>query len=165
MFLSSLILIILSILPVRTLFALYQNYQLALHSNLPILISPVNPFNPLWILLRPYLNPILSHLPFKLGHFTKYNYLGWTWRDKNSLHTIHGPAFLIVTTVENQLIISDANACSSIFKRWTDFPKNPAFNDSLNIVGRNVGTAEGNAWKRQRRITATAFNEQNNSLV
>jgi cytochrome P450 len=153
------------VLPVWTLFALYQNYQVAVRTNLPCVISPVNPFNPLWILLRPYINPVLTHLPFNLGRFTAYNYLGWSWRDKNYLHTIHGPVFMIVTPAENQLIVGDAKASDAIFKFSTNFPKNPAFNDVLNIFGHNVSTAEGNAWKRQRKITTAAFNERNSSLV
>jgi cytochrome P450 len=35
----------------------------------------------------------------------------------------------------------------------------------LNTFGPNVGTSEGDAWQRQRKITAAAFNERNNGLV
>ncbi|KAK5051955.1 hypothetical protein LTR84_002759 [Exophiala bonariae] len=151
--------------PIWTMVALYRNYRLAQGADLPILISPVNPFNPLWILSRPYLNPLLSRLPGVLSQSTRYNYLGWAWRDKNYLHTLHGPAFIIVTPGENQLIVGGADACDDLFKRYREWPKNPAFNDPLNTFGPSVGTAEGDAWKRQRKITTAAFNERNSSLV
>ncbi len=153
------------VLPLWMLISLLQNYKLARPSKLPILISPVNPFNPFWILLRPYINPLLSCLPFGLGSFAEYNYLGFAWRDKNRLHTLHGGAYIIVTPGQNQLIVGDAAACNDIFKNYRAWPKNAAFNEPLNTFGPNVGTAEGDAWQRQRKITAVAFNERNNSLV
>ncbi|MCJ1439481.1 hypothetical protein MMC27_008875 [Xylographa pallens] len=108
---------------------------------------------------------MFARLPLNLGSFTAYNYLGWAWDDKGRLHAIHGPVFLIVTPTENQLIVGHAEACNSIFKDWRNFVKNPAFNMVLDIFGPNVGTAEGNDWQRQRKITTVAFNESNNSLV
>lgn len=153
------------ILPLWTILALYRNYKLAQTTQLPLVISPVNPFNPLWILSRPFLNPLLSCLPSPLSSFTRYNYLGWAWRDKNYLHTIYGPAFVIVTPGENQLIVGDANACDDLLKYHRQWPKNAAFNDPLNTFGHNVGTAEGDAWKRQRKITTAAFNERNSNMV
>lgn len=153
------------VLPLWTILSLYRNYKLAQRTQLPLVISPVNPFNPFWILSRPYFNPLLARLPDALSHFTRYNYLGWAWRDKNYLHTLYGPAFIIVTPGENQLIVGDANACDDLFKRYREWPKNPAFNNPLNTFGPSVGTAEGDAWKRQRKITTAAFNERNSSLV
>ncbi|MCJ1311357.1 hypothetical protein MMC25_005028 [Agyrium rufum] len=152
-------------LPLWSTVALYRNHRRATPIGLPLLISPIDPFNPLWILLRPYVNPLLSCLPYGLGSFTRYDYLGWVWHDKNQLHRIHGPAFVIVTPGQNHLIVGDAAACNDIFKRWREVVKNPAFNDSLNIFGHNVGTAAGNDWQRQRKTTAVAFNEHNNGLV
>lgn len=153
------------VLPLWTTVAIYRNYVLAQSINLPIVISPVDPFNPLWIISRPYLNPLLSRLPAGLSLFTRYNYLGWVWRDKNYLHSILGPAFIIVTPGENQLIVGDANACDDLFKYYRQWPKNPAFNNPLNTFGHSVATAEGDAWKRQRKITTAAFNERNSGLV
>jgi len=70
-----------------------------------------------------------------------------------------------VTPGENQLIVADANACDDLLKYYRQWPKNAAFNDPLNTFGHNVGTAEGDAWKRQRKITTVAFNERNSNLV
>jgi cytochrome P450 len=145
--------------------ALYRNYRIAQSTGLPLLVSPINPVNPVWILLRPYINPLFSQLPFKIGYFAQYNYLGWEWHDKNQLHTIYGPVFMIVTPTENHLILADKAACEYVFKHIRDWQMNPAFNAPLEIFGSNVGTAEGHAWQRQRRITGMAFNERNSNLV
>jgi cytochrome P450 len=153
------------VLPLWGLVSLVQNYNIARTTRLPILISPVNPFNPFWILLRSYINPIFSSLPFGLGSFTDYNFLGFAWKDKGHLHALYGGAYIIVTPGQNQLIVGDADACNDIFKHYRQWPKNAAFNEPLNTFGPNVGTAEGDAWQRQRKITAVAFNERNNRLV
>ena len=149
----------------RPLWSLFRNYQLAKKTTLPILFSPINPYSAIWIVVRPYANPILAYLPFNLGRFTIYNYLGWAWRDKNNLHSLYGPAFIIVTPAENQLIVGDATACEDLLKRWRDYVRNPRFRAPLDIFGPNVGTAEGSAWQRQRKITIAAFSEKNHDLV
>lgn len=165
MFLFQIVIFTALVLPLWTLISLIRNYNIAHTTGLPILISPVNPFNPFWILLRPYINPILSYLPFGTGEFTKYNYLGFAWRDKNHRHSAIGGAYIIVTPGQNQLIVGDATACNEIFKHHRDWPKNDAFNVPLNTFGPNVGTSAGDAWQRQRKITSVAFNERNNNLV
>lgn len=152
-------------LPLWIFVCLGQNYRTARSTKLPVLVSPVDPFNPFWILMRPYVNPVLAGLPFGLGAFTEYNYLGFMWRDKGFLHSVHGGAYMIATPGQNQLIVGDASACNEIFKSHRSWPKNAAFNEPLNTFGPNVGTSEGDAWQRQRKITAAAFNERNNSLV
>jgi hypothetical protein len=65
--------------PLWTAASLLRNYKAARSTKLPIVISPVNPFNPLWILSRQYINPVFAALPFGLGSFTSYNFLGFAW--------------------------------------------------------------------------------------
>lgn len=152
-------------LPTWIIWALNRNYQLAKSTGLSVLVSPVDPVNPVWILLRPYINPPLSRLPFNMGSFTQYNHLGWEWHDKNRLHAIHGPVFMIATPTRNHLVLADKSACEYVFKHIREWPMNPAFNDPLEVFGPNVGTVEGQSWQRQRKITSLAFNEKNSSLV
>jgi cytochrome P450 len=146
-------------------YALARNYVTARKTGLPLLISPFNPFNPLWILSRPYINPFLSYLPFGLGNSTKYNYLGYTWRDQNRLHTRYGKAYIIVTPDENHLVVGDTQGCDQILRLYRNWTKNNRFNDPLNTFGRNLGTVDGEEWQKHRKITAVAFNDRNNALV
>jgi cytochrome P450 len=152
-------------LPLWSLASLGRNYLTARSTGLPILISPVDPFNPIWIIVRPYLNPIFASLPFGWGKFTEYNHLGFEWRDKGRLHDIHGPAYVIATPGLNQLIVADAAAGSTILKQHRTWQKSATLSEPLNIFGPNIGSAEGEDWQRQRKMTAVAFNERNNKLV
>ena len=165
MFVSTLACLTLLLYTSSTLWRLFCNYQLAKKTKLPILFNPINPYSAIWIVLRPYVNPVFAYLPYNLSRFTTYNYLGWAWRDKTKLHSIFGPAFIIVTPAENQLIVGDATACEDLLKRWRDYVRNPRFRAPLDIFGPNVGTAEGSAWQRQRKITIAAFSEKNHDLV
>ncbi|KAK6379272.1 hypothetical protein LTS17_006190 [Exophiala oligosperma] len=148
-----------------TLVSLVQNYRTARSAKLPVLICPIDPFNPFWMLLRPYINPLLARLPFGLGAFTEYNHLGFMWRDQGRLHEVHGGAYMIVTPGLNQLVVADASAGTEILRSIHTWGKNPAFNEPLKTFGPSVATDEGDAWQRQRKITAVAFSERNNYLV
>ena len=159
------ILIILFALPCWTAYNIYLNYRRALTIGLPIVITPVDPLNPLWIFARPYLVDFLSHLPFGLGEFAGYSYLGWAWKDQYAMQARYGDAFTIVTSRETQVFVADAKAADEILTRRKAFFKNTAINAPFNIFGRNVSSVEGEDWQRHRRITTPPFNEQNSGLV
>ncbi|KPI44958.1 Secologanin synthase [Cyphellophora attinorum] len=146
-------------------YRLAQNYSAARKTGLSVVISPFNPFNPLWILTRPYINPLLSYLPFGLSEITQYNYLGFTWRDQNRLHARYGKAYIIATPDENHLVVGDVVGCDKILKHYRNWSKNNRFNDPLNTFGCNLGTVDGEEWQKHRKVTAVAFNERNNTLV
>jgi cytochrome P450 len=153
---------------VPTLLSCYKlahNYSSARKTGLAVVINPFNPFNPLWILSRPYINPVLSYLPIGLSEVTQYNYLGFTWRDQNRLHARYGKAYIIATPDENHLVVGDVVGCDEILKHYRNWSKNDRFNDPLNTFGRNLGTVDGDEWQKHRKVTAVAFNERNNALV
>ena len=159
------LLITLLALPCFTVYKMYSNYSVALKIGLPIIFTPVDPFHPLWVLLRPYLSPVLSCLPFGLGTWTHYSYLGWPWKDKYALHARYGGAFTIVTPAGNQVIVADAKAADDISTRRKDFVKKAEIYAPFNIFGLNVNTVNGETWQRHRKITTPPFNERNSSLV
>jgi hypothetical protein len=82
-------------LPVWHLYGIYKNYQFALKIGLPIIITPINPTNPLWVLVGPYLHSFLAGVPFGLEKWASYSYLGWSWKDKYAMHARLGSAFTI----------------------------------------------------------------------
>ena len=67
------------------IYLITANYVTARKIGLPILICPVDTFNPLWLLARPVVAPTLRHLPFGLGEFARYSYIGWTWEYRYQL--------------------------------------------------------------------------------
>ena len=103
--------------------SLEQNRRLALQMQVPIVISPFNPVNPLWMISQKVLIPLLQRLPFGLGSFTRYNRMGWVYHDKYRLHAELGDLFVHVNPAKNQLFVANPGAVEEIFQRRRDFEK------------------------------------------
>lgn len=147
------------------LLCLVSNYRQARRIGLPILITPVDVMNPVWVLTQQWLVPLLKRLPFGLGYFANYSYLSWAFADKYSLHDRLGDAFVIVGPATNQVIVANAEAVEDIASRRKDFQKSEAMYKPLEVFGPNLDTVEGETWQRHRRITTPPFNERNSNLV
>lgn len=150
-----------------TFFSIISNYNTARKIALPVIISPVSPLNPLWILTYrtfPFVL-LLEHLPFGLGKWARCTYMGWTFHDKHALHDELGPIFVVVTPSGNEVSVADSQATHTILSRRKEFIKPAVMYEQLNVFGRNLNTVEGEDWQRQRRLTAPNFNERTSSLV
>lgn len=158
-------LISLCALPCWTIYRIFVNYQKARRIGFPIVVTPIDPFDPLWVVARPYLAPLLSRLPFGLGDFTHYSYLAWAWKDGILMHKRYGDTLTIVTPAENQVFVADAKAVEDVLVRRKDFTKKPALYVMFDIFGPSVTSVEGETWQRHRKITTPPFNERNSSLV
>jgi hypothetical protein len=158
-------LISLCALPCWTIYRIFGNYQKARRIGFPIVVTPIDPFDPLWVVARPYLAPLLSRLPFGLGDFTHYRYLAWAWKDGILMHKRYGDTLTIVTPAENQVFVADAKAVEDVLVRRKDFTKKPALYVMFDIFGPSVTSVEGETWQRHRKITTPPFNERNSSLV
>lgn len=150
-----------------TFFSVISTYNTARKIALPVIISPVSPLNPLWILTYrtfPFVL-LLKHLPFGLGKWARCTYMGWTFHDKHALHDELGPVFIVVTPSGNEVSVADPQATHTILSRRKEFIKPAVMYEQLNVFGRNLNTVEGEDWQRQRRLTAPNFNERTSSLV
>ncbi|KAI9813048.1 MAG: hypothetical protein M1827_004268 [Pycnora praestabilis] len=145
--------------------ALLINYTRARQLGLPIIISPINPLNPIWVLSNKRLIPYVEKLPWDLGGFTRYIWIGWSFDDKYHVHEKLGDAFVLVTPGDNEIHICNASTLDEVFSRKDDFPKPTAMYKPLECFGRNVDTVGGKDWQRHRKITTRPFNERNSSLV
>lgn len=105
------------------LLACALNVRQAKRSRLPLVFSPVDAINPLWILTQPLLLPLLRRLPWFLGSWTRYNQRGWLFRDKYKMHTELGDAWMHVTPLNKTVYIADAAACQQVYTRKNDFVK------------------------------------------
>ena len=108
-----------------TFFSILSNYNAACKIDLPLIISPVSPLNPIWILTYRAFPWVLSlkHLPFGLGRWARCTYLGWQFHDKHALHDELGSLFIIVTPSVNEISVADSQATHAIFSRRKDFIK------------------------------------------
>ena len=109
-----------------TLVSLLVNYLAARKLTLPIIISPLNALNPLWMLVQklfPVLITILPKLPFGLGKWARCTYMGWTFQDKYALHVELGLVFVLVTPSGNELWVADPDVAHMVFAKRKEYHK------------------------------------------
>jgi len=153
--LSSFILVIL----IWSVGSIISNYNVARKVGLPLVISPVAPLNPLWILLYRTIPSVLllKYLPFGLGRWARCTVMGWTFQDKHAMHDELGPIFTVVTPAGIELSVADPHVTHTIFSHRKEFIK-PAVMygkssgiwslkactdkhvEQLNVFGRNLNT-------------------------
>lgn len=102
-----------------TSLSFWNNYKAARQIGFPIVISPVTPLNPIWILSWRLFPSILwlRHLPFGLGTWARCTYMGWSFDDKHALHDELGDIFTIVTPGGNEVIVADRDAAQNVLTR------------------------------------------------
>jgi cytochrome P450 len=152
---------------VSTAWSLFRNYVVARKVGLPIVIVPISPENPLWMLLARYILPVLQYVPFGNGHFSRFCHIGWEFDEKARAHVELGDAFMFATPGKNWIYLCDADATHDIIKRERsgEFARPVELLAMLDVFGPNISTMNGSDWQRQRKCTAASFNEQSNVLV
>jgi cytochrome P450 len=152
---------------IATNWSLYCNYLIARKVGLPIIIVPISPENPIWMLLARYILPIIQHIPFGNGHFTRFCHIGWEFDEKAGAHIELGDAFMFATPGKNWIYLCDADAVHNIVRRERqgEFARPVELLAMLDVFGPNISTMNGCDWQRHRKCTAASFNEQSNLLV
>ena len=105
-------------------YCLLMNYLIARKIGVPLVVIPISHENPLWMIVdKKVFIPLFERLPFGSGNFTRYNWRGWEFADKNRSHLGMGDAFVVVTPGRNWLYLCNAEALMDIFQRRADFPR------------------------------------------
>ncbi|TVY45912.1 putative cytochrome P450 [Lachnellula subtilissima] len=144
---------------------LYKSYNKARHIGLPLVLSPFHPWGLFWMLGGAFLGPLLLRLPFGLGEFVNHIKSDGYYLTRNALHQKHGPAFIVVSPGCIQIVVGDGAAVEEILtKRHKEFPKSELY-QGLKVFGNNLETAEGDDWRRHRKLTVPPFNERNSNIV
>ncbi|KAJ8127229.1 hypothetical protein O1611_g6409 [Lasiodiplodia mahajangana] len=76
-----------------------------------------------------------------------------------------GDAYIQVSSRNIWLYIADPVAIVDIWRRGKEFPRDVSVTAILDVFGPNISTAQGTQWQKHRRITASSFNDHNNSIV
>jgi cytochrome P450 len=152
---------------VSTAWSLFCNHAIARKIGLPVIIVPISPENPLWMLLARHVIPILQYVPFGNGDFSRFCHVGWEFELKARAHIDLGDAFILATPGKNWIYLCDADATHDIIKRERsgEFARPVELLAILDVFGPNISTMNGSDWQRQRKCTAASFNEQSNALV
>ncbi|KAF1980242.1 hypothetical protein BU23DRAFT_562636 [Bimuria novae-zelandiae CBS 107.79] len=157
----------LALFAIPAAWSLWRNYFIARQVGLLIVIIPISPENPVWMLLARYIVPILQYVPFGNGHFTRFCHVGWEFDEKARAHIELSDAFMFATPGKNWIYLCDANAAQDIVRRERqgEFAHPVELLAVLDVFGPNISTMNGSDWQRQRKCTAASFNEQSNLLV
>ncbi|KAI1432190.1 hypothetical protein GGR50DRAFT_624404 [Xylaria sp. CBS 124048] len=127
---------------------------------------PICYTNPLWTLIDGRIMPIVKRIPFiDDDSFARYNFRGWEMADRFQSHDQINPAYVLVSPRRNWQYTADPEALIEVFHWRTGFPRCLKLTDILNVFRPNMSTVDRAAWKVQRKITATCFNDQNNQIV
>lgn len=104
------------------LYALYKSYRLALKIGLPIVIVPIDPHNPLWLICSVPLKPILSRLlPAVLWHKFEIITYGFEYESRWEPFARNGKAYTLVGPGSVQVWLADAELLSIVYSRRKSF--------------------------------------------
>lgn len=71
---------------IRSLSKTASNYRAAKKLGLPVVVSPINARNVVWLLTQKYIGPIIYAAPFGLGAWARFTVRGWLWEDHEKVH-------------------------------------------------------------------------------
>lgn len=97
------------------------NYRRASSMGIPLVRLIIDVNNLPWMILEPYLWPLLDRLPINWGSFGIYSRRGYHFADKADSHLRYGPIWAIVTPVDVYIHVGDPDAVNEIFNRRTHF--------------------------------------------
>lgn len=139
------ILLLLLLFFASAIWHLARNYREGREVGLPIIIVPISPENPIWMILARYLIPILQYVPFGKGYFTRFCHLGWEFDDKARAHLELGDAFMFVTPGKNWIYLCIADTAHDVIRRERqgDFARSGELMAFLDVFGPNISTVGG----------------------
>ncbi|CZS87974.1 uncharacterized protein RCO7_00944 [Rhynchosporium graminicola] len=147
--------------------SLREAHRFAANSTVPCVTVYNRVDSILFLVLSPWIAPIVEALPFGWGHWMLYAKKDGSWYHRGKLHReeLKSDVFFHVGAGGQLLIVADADVASQVVHRWKDFSKKIAYYRTLAVFGPNVVTVEGTDWQRHRKITSPPFNEKNSGLV
>jgi cytochrome P450 len=144
--------------------SLLRNYYAAKAVGIPVIISPVDVFHPVWLVFGGLVKPFIFILPYGLRRWSTFYNLDWPFYDKGRIHRDVGEVFALVNPWNIAIILDDPVGAEAVYHRRKDFIKGGNYN-LFNFFGKNVFSVNGEDWARQRRITGPCFNENVSGLV
>ena len=101
---------------------LYANYRIARQSRFPVLVSPVNTDNLIWIIFGVTFRPVLATcLPSVAYDRIIPTIYGWEFLYRNQVFDRLGSSFMLVTPGKNELWVADSEIAHSILTRRSAF--------------------------------------------
>ncbi|KAF4896219.1 Efflux pump vrtL [Colletotrichum fructicola] len=153
-----------------SLLCLIRNIRIAKTIGIPVVWSPISPFNPFWIIFNKRLSPIIQRLPLSLGSWTQHDALNWTWVDRahgdSQVHEKLGDTFAHATPREIEIHTRDPAVADEVLrKRANEFPKISHYAKVLDFLGTSLVSSDGEDWVRHRKATVSTLSDRNNRRV
>lgn len=153
-----------SLILANYLYRFTTNYIIAKRLALPIVICPFTWQNPLWVLTARTLHIWrLSHLP-GLG-WLRYSHLGWSLHDKHHSRIRFGPAFVIVSARNNEVVLHDPAAVTEVLGKYKKWERPRDAYKIFSLLGENVDSVSSEEWPRHRKVLNAGFVEANLRVV
>ena len=110
-----------------TAWRITSNYLVARRVGVPVVVVPINPESPLYMmlddLLGAYIDRLVSWLPFGSGSYTRYAHRGWDVRDRAKSFVELGDAFILVTSGKNWFYTCNAETLIELLQRKGEFKR------------------------------------------
>lgn len=142
-----------------------RNYLTARSYGLPVVLTPVSFQDVWWIPLRPFFSWV-EKLPLGLGDWYIYTTMGWPTEDGNRALLKYGENFVLCSPKENVIATAEDQVVEQVFttraptQGGVEWRMPGAQSQLFAFYGQNVSSTNGEAWKRHRKITGSAFNER-----
>ncbi|KAL3437116.1 cytochrome P450 [Aspergillus tetrazonus] len=131
-------------------------YTHARRTGLPIFVSPILSKSIPWMILGPALQPVYKkYLPNWIFERLEICGHGWEFRNKRAFHERLGNVFVLVTPDECSIYIAEPALAQSA----------PIVAKIMGFFGPNVFCANGDEWKRHRRMFVANLDERIGSTV
>jgi hypothetical protein len=123
---------------------LNKNYKIASKSGLPVVVTPFNPDNPLWLLAGAIAyRPLSKILPPSWFVRIKPTCYGWEFKDRGdelSIHDLVGESFFVVTGGEVEFVTRDSGFNQIICAKHRNFVPLKQAAYVLGMQGPNILT-------------------------
>ena len=113
------------LLAVSSVYGIVRNYLKVQNLGIPLIISPISMFNPVWALSSPKILPYCLKLPFGLDFWFSYIGVTWLFKDRFRAHEKYGDIFGVICPGYVMFFVGDAAALDDLSSRRKDFTKPP----------------------------------------
>jgi cytochrome P450 len=143
-----------------TIFRLVQNYLKVRKSGFPIILSPVDQANPVWVIASALVMPTLRRiLPYSILRSLDLSTYGFEWRDYVAGRT-RPSSWILLGPGKIDVFTQDSTLMNAVLGKRRQFPMDPSAMIFLGAAGPNLIASEGEDWQRQRRLIAPMLNEK-----
>ncbi|KAK2803229.1 hypothetical protein FQN50_007096 [Emmonsiellopsis sp. PD_5] len=146
--------------------SLLKYRTIALRTGFPVVISPIFSKSIPWMILGQALLPTFKkHLPVWIYERLDIVTHGWEFRNKRAFHDRLGNVFCVATPDECCIWVADPELGRTMMQKRIEFPQAPIVSVILGFFGPNVFCANGDEWKRHRRMFAANLDERISKTV